>query len=181
VSCATAPLQVRRAQPYQDRLSIDGGHHHRQHVGSTFGQIGTSTTTSFSDTTAAANTAYLYRVRAVNSAGASTDSAADIATTVIFTDDPLVLGVTVIKAVRLTQLRTAVNAVRALAGLAAVTFTDPTPSGVVVKAIHITELRSALDPALSALGLPSGGWTDASLTGVVIKAVHFQEIRNRVK
>ena len=42
------------------------------------------------------------------------------------------------------------GAVRALAGLAAVTFTDPTPSGVVVKAIHITELRSALDPALSA-------------------------------
>jgi hypothetical protein len=153
----------------------------RRGPGGSFVQVGTSTTTSFSDTSAAPNTSYLYRVRAVNSVGASTDSAGDIATTVIFTDDPLVPGSTVIKAEHLTQLRTAVNAVRALAGLTAATFTDPTPNGVVVKAIHIEELRRVLDPATSPLGLSSGGWSDPSLAGVVIKAIHFQEIRNRVR
>jgi len=100
---------------------------------------------------------------------------------VIFTDDPLVARVTIIKAVHLAEFRTAVNAVRALAGLAPATFTDAASPGVVVKAIHVTQLRSALDASLTALGLPAGGYTDPTLTSVVIKAVHFQEIRNRVK
>lgn len=99
----------------------------------------------------------------------------------IFTDDPLVAGSTVISAVHLSQLRTAANAVRALAGLSAASFTDSASPGVVVKAVHITELRSALDAAMSALGLATGGWTDSLLTGVIIKAVHFQEIRTRAK
>jgi len=116
----------------------------------------------------------------VNAGGASGDSAYDLATTVMFLDDPLVPGV-VIKAVHLAQLRTAVSAVRAQAGLGPVTYTDPATPGVRVKAVHITELRTDLDQAMAALGLTTGGWTDASLTGVTIKAAHFQQIRNRVK
>jgi PKD repeat protein len=100
---------------------------------------------------------------------------------VIFTDDPLVPGSTIIKAVHLAELRTAVNAVRALAGLSAATFTDSATPGVVIKAVHITELRTALDPALSALGLPTGGYTDTISRGVIVKAVHIQELRNRMK
>ena len=145
-----------------------------------FTQIGTSTTTSFNDTTAASNSAYLYRVRAVNANGQSSDSPSDLATTVIFTDDPLTAGVT-IKAVHLAELRTAVNAVRALAGLGIGSYTDPASPGIVIRAVHITELRSQLDAALGPLGFATGGYTDASLTGVVVKAIHFQEIRNRVK
>lgn len=135
--------------------------------------------TSFTDAVSA-NTAYLYFVRAIN-AGGTADSAPDLATTVIFTDDPLVAGVTIIKAVHLAELRTAVNAVRALAGLAAGTYTDAATPGVVVKAVHINELRTQLDQAMSALALPTGGWTDTLGPGVPIKAIHFQEIRNRVK
>ena len=127
-----------------------------------------------------AEPAYLYKVRAIN-AGGSADSAPDLATTVIFTDDPLVAGSTIIKAVHLAELRTAVNAVRALAGLAAATFTDAATPGVIVKAVHINELRTDLDQAMSALGFPTGGYTDTLTAGVVIKAIHFQEIRNRVK
>jgi hypothetical protein len=155
----------------------------RRAAGGVFTQIGTSTTTSFTDSTASPNSAYLYRVRAVNSAGASGDSPSDVATTVVFTDDPLVPRSTVIKAVHLAELRTAVNAVRALAGLAAGTYTDPASRGVVVKAVHVTELRSNLDAAMQALGFSSfvGGYTNAVARGVVIKAVDFQEIRNRVK
>lgn len=152
---------------------------YRRGPGGSFSLRGTSLTTSFNDT-ASSNTAYLYRVRAVNPGGSSGDSASDLATTVMFTDDPLAPGV-LVKAVHLSQLRTAVSAVRAQAGLSTVTYTDAATTGVIVKAIHITELRTYLDQAMTALGLTTGGWTDTSLTGTPIEPTHFQQIRNRVK
>lgn len=151
---------------------------YRRNPGGSFALRGTTVTTSFNDT-ASGDTAYLYRVRAVNAAGPSGDSASDLATTVIFADDPLAAGV-LVQAIHLAQLRTAVTAVRAQAGLSAPTYTDAATTGVTVKAVHITELRTYLDQAMSALGLTTGGWTDASLGGVAFKAVHFQELRNRV-
>jgi hypothetical protein len=152
---------------------------YRRNPGGAFTLRGTSLTLSYNDT-ASSGTAYLYRVRAVNPGGSSGDSAADLATTVLFTDDPLGAGITV-KAVHLSQLRAAVNAVRAQAGLGAGTYTDAAAPGVVVKAVHITQLRSSLDAAMSALGLTTGGWTDPSLFGIRMKATHVQQIRNRVK
>jgi hypothetical protein len=152
----------------------------RQAPGIAFTSIGTSSGTSFADATVQANTSYLYRIRAVNAAGASADSAADIATTVIFSDDPLVRG-TRVKAAHLSEARTAINAVRQLAGLAAMSFIDAASAGVVVKSRHVTDMRTALDAALGPLGRPVGNYTDASLSGSVIKAVHFQEIRDRVR
>jgi hypothetical protein len=151
----------------------------RQAAGDGFSQIGTSMTSSFSDTTASADAAYLYRVRAVNASGVTSSSAADLATTVIFVDSPLTSGIFV-KAVHLSQLRTAVNAVRLLAGLPTANFTDAATAGTAIRAVHVTELRSTLDAARGALGLSTSGYTDASLTGVAIKAVHFQELRDRV-
>lgn len=136
---------------------------------------GTSSTTSYNDA-ASAGAAYLYRVRAVNAGGSSGDSAADLATTVMFTNDPLAAGL-LVRAVHLGELRAAVNAVRAQAGLGAVAYTN----GTTIRAIHITELRSYLDQAMTILGLATGGWTDGALSGVPIKATHFQEIRNRVR
>jgi len=152
---------------------------YRRDPGGSFALRNTSLTTSYNDT-ASANTAYLYRVRAVNAGGSSGDSAFDLATTVMFTDDPLVAGVSV-KAIHLAELRTAVSAVRAQAGLGPVTYTDAAAAGVTVKATHITELRTDLDQAMAALGMTTGGWTDASLSGVKIQATHFQQIRDRVK
>jgi hypothetical protein len=155
---------------------------YRRAPGGSFTLIGTSTTASYTDNSVAPNTTYLYRVRAVNAGGSSADSGYDLATTVIFTDDPLVARSTVIKAVHLAELRTAVNAVRAQAGLAAASFTDAASRGVIVKAVHITELRTALDAALGVLGFPTGGYTDTiTARSTIIKAVHFQELRNRVK
>jgi Divergent InlB B-repeat domain len=152
----------------------------RKAAGGVFSQIGTSMTNSFSDTAATADSAYLYRVRAVNGSGPSPSSAADLATTVVFDDSPLNPGIFV-KAVHLSQLRTAVNAVRLLAGLPAASFTDAATAGTPIQAMHVTELRSALDAALGTLGLSTSGYTDAPLSGVDIKAVHFQELRNRVQ
>jgi hypothetical protein len=107
----------------------------------------------------------------------SSNSAADLATTIVFSDSPLTLGIFV-KAVHLSQLRTAVNAVRLLAALPAATFSDAATPGTEIRAVHATELRSSLDAARGALGLTTGGYTDGSLTGVVIRAVHFQELRD---
>jgi RHS repeat-associated protein len=100
----------------------------------------------------------------------------------VFTDDPLVPGVTVIKAVHITELRTAVNQARSRAGLAAANWAEAVAAGVLVKAAHIVELRARLDEARAALGLPAANYTDPTLTvGVTtVKAVHIQELRQRV-
>jgi hypothetical protein len=142
----------------------------------------TAPTVTFNDAGRSANTAYLYKVRAVDGAE-SGDSNIDLATTVIFTDDPLTVG-TPIKAVHLTQLRTAVNAVRTLASLAPASYTDPTiTAGVTkVKAVHINELRSALNAARSALTLPAISYSETITAATTkIKATHLTELRGGVK
>jgi hypothetical protein len=143
-----------------------------------------TTATNFNDNSVTSGTTYIYRVRAVDGQGNYSDfSNIDIATTIIFADDLLVAGVTVIKAQHLTELRQAVNAVRIAAGLSAVTWTDTPLLDVFVKAVHVSELRTNLDQARSLLGLSTGSYTDSTLTpGVtVVKAVHIQQLRDRVK
>lgn len=142
-----------------------------------FAFLANSTGTAFVDGSVLADTAYLYTVRAKNASGSSSDSNMDLATTVIFTDDPLSTSVS-IKAEHLAQLRRSINAIRAQANLAAFAFADPAAAGVVIKALHLTQLRDALaGAALTA----TGGYTDVSLAGVPMKAVHLQELRDRVK
>jgi hypothetical protein len=152
----------------------------RKAPGGDFAPIGSPAVNAFSDTSASANTSYLYRVRAVNVDGTSPDSTADLATTVIFTDKPVTTA-TQVKAIHLTQLRTAVTAVRALAGLGAPSYTDVAAAGLKIKAVHLTELRTALDAARSILTLPTGGYTDSALGGVKVKVIHMEELRGRVE
>jgi len=150
--------------------------------GGIFAIVATSPTNSFEDTTVTAGTAYLYKVRAVNTSGQrSPFSSPDLATTVTFSDDPLVAQSTIVKAAHIMELRTAINAVRALAGLSPTMFTDAVLSGVVVQATHVYELRNALDPALSNLGLAAVSYTDLSLTNIPIKAAHLNELRAAVR
>lgn len=140
--------------------------------------------TSFTDTSAASGSAYVYRVRAVGPSGAvSAFSNADVATTVIFTNQPLLPDV-LIKAEHMEQLRQAVNAVRVAAGLPAANWTDPTlSSSVFIKAAHIEELRSNLDAALDVFDIPAAAYTDQTLAPnfTLLRAVLWQEIRDRVK
>lgn len=145
-----------------------------------FTTIATPGSNSFSDMGLPADSSFLYRIRAVNAAGVSANSTADIATTMLFTDSPLVSG-TVVKAVHLSQLRTAVNAVRVLAGIGSVSFSGAASPGTIIIASHITDLRTALDAALGMLGLTAGGYSDASLSGVFIKAAHFQQLRDKLE
>lgn len=161
---------------------------YRSSNGTTYSQINfvAHPTTNYTDNTASANTAYLYKVRSAAAAGAneSADSNRDLATTVIFSDDPLVVGTTTVQAVHLTQLRTAVNAVRALASLGAGSYTDPTITATTtpIKAVHITDLRTALDAARSNLALTAITYGESIAGGsTTVKASHFTELRNGVK
>ncbi len=154
---------------------------HRKGPGNTPYTLRSPTTaTSLTDTGLTPNSSYRYFVRAVGLGGTSTDSAPDHATTVIFTDEPLTPGV-IIKVVHLTELRTAVDAMRALAGLGPYPYVDAAVPGLVVKAIHVAQLRQAINEAWTALSLSVPAYTDPSLTGVVIKAIHWQQVRDRVK
>jgi hypothetical protein len=99
-----------------------------------------------------------------------------------FTDDPLIAGVTRIKAIHLLELRAAVQALRERAGLANTTFSDPLVSPPIrMRAVHLLELRSALDEARRTLGLPPISWTAGLVPGGAIRAVHIQELRNGMR
>jgi hypothetical protein len=145
------------------------------------------TSTSFSDTTPAGDYAYLYRVKAIYAGGTSDYGNTDLATTIVFTDSQL-QGVT-IKAVHLTELRRAVNAVRVLVpGLGAASWTYPDPvSGPPSqrRAIYledVTDLRAKLDEAAGPLGLTTGYPAGPPLArGAVVSAQHFEQIRARVR
>lgn len=143
-------------------------------------------TTSFTDTTASEGVAYLYRVRAAYEGGGFSDySNKDLATTIMFVNDPLVSNVTEMKAIHITQLRNAVDAVRTLAALPpvnwVVTGTDAVQNGAFIYASHVQKLRDNLDPALGALGVSAPGYSDGLAVGAAIKKAHIQELRDRVK
>jgi hypothetical protein len=151
---------------------------------SNFATISSNATSPFNDAGLTPGTTYLYRVRASDATRVSVFSNLDLATTITFTDDPLVAGSTAVKAVHLTQLRQAVDAVRAAAGLAGGTYTDTISAGATrIKAIHISEIRSQLDAALIALGLAAPTYTDSTLTAgvTIIKKVHVQDPRDGTK
>lgn len=145
----------------------------------------TTASTSYADTSVTGGLTYIYKVRAIDaSARQSPFSTPDAATTIFFTDDPLIAGTTTVKAVHVSELRVAVNAMRATAGLIAMSFTDPVlTGGVAVKAVHIQQLRTALSQARTALGLSAIPFTDPTLTAgtTVLKAAHVQELRIGVK
>jgi YD repeat-containing protein len=148
-------------------------------------QVGTTangTTTSWTHLGLPANTAYLYRVRAVKGGTSSDPSGFDLATTTMF-PEAIIPGATLVKASHLTELRTAVNAVRGLVpSLGNAVFTDPNPAGVPVKRIHIVELRAALDAARSALNLPPVVYVDDPLPlSPPVRAVHLNNLRGGVQ
>jgi hypothetical protein len=156
---------------------------YRSASGTSYAKVGSTTGTAYNDT-ASSNIAYLYAVKAIGSGGESAYSAPDLATTVMFTDAPLVGGTTPVRRTHFVELRTAVNAVRALAGLGAYGFADATltAGSTPIRVAHITDLRMALDAARAQLPLTALSYTDPVLsTGGSIKAVHVTELRNGVK
>ncbi|HZS10469.1 MAG TPA: hypothetical protein VFD58_36915 [Blastocatellia bacterium] len=101
-----------------------------------------------------------------------------------FTDDTLVAGVTTARAQHIIELRQAVDALRAVAGLGPAPWTDSTllPFSTLIKAVHITELRTNLENVAALLGYSAGSYTDPGLgSGFFIKRVHIEELRQRIR
>lgn len=153
----------------------------RRGAGGAFVSVGTPVAATFNDTGVSANKAYEYKVKAVVSGVPSADSNVDLATTIVFTDEPLLAGASV-KRAHVEEQRLAVSAVRALAALSAPVFTDPVLTGAQVRAVHATEVRAQLDAALTALARPLPVWPDGVLTTTTaVKASHVSTFRNAVK
>ena len=101
-----------------------------------------------------------------------------------FSDDPILPGVTPVKAVHFTELRERIDLLRDGAGLAPFVWTDPVLSAGVtpVRLSHLLELRVALGAAYRAAGRAGPVFTDAApMEGTTpIRAVHLTELRAAV-
>lgn len=99
-----------------------------------------------------------------------------------FTDDPLTAGVSPIKAVHITELRTRIDALRARYGRAAYPYTNASilagTSGVM--AVDIAEMRTALSEAYTDAGLTPPSYSTSPGAGVVIVVADIADLRAAV-
>ena len=120
----------------------------------------------------------------VSGATVTGDAATDTLAVVSFSGAPPTAGVTVVKAVDIIELRSAVNTIRMAEGFAVYTFTDASLTvGVTrVKAEHLTELRLALNEVLAAKTLPlvAGDTDPALVSGLTILAADVAALRTGV-
>jgi hypothetical protein len=112
----------------------------------------------------------------------SSPSNFDIATTIVFTDDSVVAGTTTIKALHFTQLRTAIDDVRATKGQPPATYTNAIAPGGLIKLIDMMEMRSFLNAIRADLSLPAIQYVNPTLhAGDPVKAADIQDLRSGVK
>lgn len=168
----------------------------RKGAGGSFVLAGTTGSNGLTDTGVSAGSAYLYRVCAANTQGDCTSNFSNIAlgsavsfptdpTIISSADDPTGVNVTKVKAAHITELRTAVNAVRSLAGQAPAQWTNQTLTATVtiISADDVRDLRTKLDEALTGLGIQTSNYDDQTLSGApngtLIKKVHITQLRQR--
>ncbi len=103
----------------------------------------------------------------------------------VFTDPTVSPRSTIVRAVHVTDLRSAIDTLRSISGLGGFGWTDATLSvgSTVVRAVHVSELRAALNEAYQRMGLPSPTFTDPVLAAreTELKAVHLSELRGAVR
>ena len=102
----------------------------------------------------------------------------------VFSDPALIPLASVVRAVHVTELRGAIDTLRARQGLASFGWTDPAlVVGVTtIKRSHLVDLRAAVAAVFTARGLPAPAWTDQAITAAVtvVRAVHITELRAAV-
>ena len=102
----------------------------------------------------------------------------------VFTDPTVSPRSTIVRAVHVTDLRSAIDTLRSISGLGGFGWTDAMLSvGTVVRAVHVSELRAALNEAYQRMGLASPTFTDPVLAAreTELKAVHLSELRGAVR
>jgi hypothetical protein len=177
---STAEITVRLFDAEGDPLVNGGNSVTLRTTLGTLGPVISHGDGTYSSTLTAGTEAGTATVQALVDGSAIADTAT-VTFTLSFTDDPLSAGTTV-KAVHIMELRSAVNAYRAAAGLTAATFTDASLTGVPFKAIHVLELRAALNEAREAAGLtPLQFSSPAPAPGLSFRAIHVQELRDALR
>ncbi|HYK02282.1 MAG TPA: hypothetical protein VE974_11035 [Thermoanaerobaculia bacterium] len=133
--------------------------------GGTFSAVATTSSLSYVDSTCGTGSACVYRVRALTAIGAqSAPSNNDLATLIAY----LSAGAdTRVDYRHFDQLLSAVNAIRAAAGLGELTWAAILPAGTAppaadgfIRAAHITALRTWMDNALQAHELAVSAYAD---------------------
>jgi metallopeptidase family M12-like protein len=152
-------------------------------LGNAYSTITTTSSLSYTDNAVSLNKAYLYKVRAVAPTTGSYSNP-DLATVVIYSNPTLTVGVSVVAAQDLIDIRNAAQAVRTLANQGIFSFTDPTitAGATVISAVHQSELRTVVNNALGALSLPAIVYTNPTPTnGAIISAADMTDLRNGVR
>jgi hypothetical protein len=101
-----------------------------------------------------------------------------------FTDDPLTPGLTSVRGVHLSELRAAIDALRAWRSLPAMDWTDPAiaPGVTPIRVVHLAELRSALDAVYVADGLAPPAWTpDLTAAVTLVTAAQVEQVRQMIR
>lgn len=130
---------------------------------------------------AAEPTAWVVRVRATRSGIAPSNwSTREIAVGMAFSDDPLVVRQTVIRATHLNEIRSAVNLVRAAAGLPGISFTGALVPGAIVRSSHVSEIRDAVSQTLAALGMSQVA-SPRPAPGMAVTAAQIQQLRDALR
>lgn len=94
-----------------------------------------------------------------------------------FTDDPLISGVTIIRAVHISEMRTRTNAVRLAHGLGAYMWSTSATTGSLILAQDILDLRTALAAAYSSASQTPPTYTDPITQGSIVKAIDVSQLR----
>ncbi len=166
--------------------AVAGAHHYQvlRFPTRTFSQaFATTSALAVTDTGLQPTRTYLYSVIALDAADNILGyGLPDVATTMLFNDDPLVANTTLVRATHLEQLRIGANALRFFGtGADALAGTQVTV-GSAIRASDLTALRSDINACRLSIGLPAMTFTDPALTtSTKVKAVHFEELRRAVK
>jgi flagellar hook assembly protein FlgD len=104
------------------------------------------------------------------------------ATASFFAEQPVVGGVTTVRASQILELRGIANSARAAAGLAPATWTHPAlAAGSPITKEDFLDVRTAINAVLTQLGLTPPPYTDPALpSGTIIKKAHLDEMRMRI-
>ncbi|MFL6245016.1 MAG: hypothetical protein ACJ74H_03255 [Thermoanaerobaculia bacterium] len=138
---------------------------------------------SYNDQTAlSSGGTYVYRVAAVDMNGiASPYSASDIASVRTFTGDPLPGPIPEVRAVYVSELRLAVDSVRAAAGLSAAWSNYAPPTQTLILAADFVQLRDRLNEARAALEMPAVELTAPVVAGQLMYGSILASLRNGTK
>jgi YD repeat-containing protein len=144
--------------------------------------LGETQTLQYDDGNLTVNTAYAYRMYALDSAGRSRSrySNADVAFTGTFA---FVQASSLVAATHMDEALRAVNAVRAAAGWPALSWSEivstahalPVPQQM-IRAAHFYTCRARMSEALQALGAVTPAYVDPDLTGKSMKKEHVNDI-----